>query len=287
MPRPGYKIIRPETVSSSVVFASPHSGREYAWSFMRRSNLNDMVIRSSEDAFVDQLVQSAPEFGAPLLIATVPRAFVDLNRSADELDPALIEGVKKSGHNPRVASGLGVIPRVVANGRSIYRGKLSQVEARKRLTDYWHPYHAALSGLLHQSHQKFDNAILVDFHSMPREALDGVERFGKNRPDIVIGDRFGASASSLIVDQIEAAFANAGFTVSRNIPFAGAYVTQTYGRPSRRQHAVQIEIDRSIYMNERTLTPLACFDDIQSRLSQVLRETCSIGGGRAVPLAAE
>ena len=287
MSRPGFKIIRPDTVSSSVVFASPHSGREYAWSFMRRSSLNDLVIRSSEDAFVDQLVQSAPEYGAPLLLATVPRAFVDLNRSADELDPALIEGVRKSGHNPRVASGLGVIPRVVANGRSIYRGKLSQVEARKRLNDYWHPYHAALNSVLLEAHQKFDHAILVDFHSMPREALEGVDRFTDNRPEIVIGDRFGASASNLVVDQIESAFANAGFRVSRNIPFAGAYITQTYGRPSRRQHAVQIEIDRSIYMNERALTPLACFDEIQSRLSQVLNEICAIGRTRTVPLAAE
>ncbi|MGB7317479.1 MAG: N-formylglutamate amidohydrolase [Planktotalea sp.] len=287
MSRSGYQLIRPDVLSSSVVFASPHSGREYAWSFMRRSTLSEMAIRSSEDAFVDQLIERAPDFGAPLLLATVPRAFVDLNRSSEELDPALIEGVKSGGHNPRVASGLGVIPRVVSNGRAIYRGKLTLLEARKRLVDFWHPYHNALSGVLQEAHDAFGEAILVDFHSMPHEALDGIERFGNRRPDVVLGDRFGASASSLIVDQIEAAFSSAGFTVSRNAPFAGAYVTQTYGRPSRRQHAVQVEIDRSIYMNEKTLTLKASFEDIKNKLSTVMSEICEVGQQKSRPLAAE
>ncbi len=287
MPRPGFQIIRPDALTSSVIFASPHSGREYAWSFMRRSALSDLTIRSSEDAFVDQLIERAPDYGAPLLLATVPRAFVDLNRSADELDPALIEGIKKSGHNPRIASGLGVIPRVVANGRTIYRGKLSQVEARARLKDYWHPYHGALGEILQDAHSSFGQAILVDFHSMPHEALDGVARFGNRRPEVVLGDRFGASANGLIVDQIEAAFAEAGFRVVRNTPFAGAYVTQTYGRPSRNQHAVQVEIDRSLYMDEKTLTPNDAFNDVKAKLSTVLQQICDIGGARLQPLAAE
>lgn len=287
MPRTGYQVTRPARHTTSVVFASPHSGREYSWAFLRRSALGELAIRSSEDAFVDHLIDAAPLHGAPLLHATVPRAFVDLNRSAEELDPALIEGVRKAGHNPRVASGLGVIPRVVANGRNIYRGKLSLPEANARLAEYWRPYHSALQQLLNEAHETFGEAILVDCHSMPREALDGVARKGSKRPDIVIGDRFGASASGLIVDQIEAAFASAGFAVVRNTPFAGAYITQTYGRPSRRQHAIQIEIDRSLYMDEPTLTPHAGFEEVKTALSAAIAEICEIGRAKSVPLAAE
>lgn len=287
MPRSGFKLFRPDELTSSVVFASPHSGREYAWSFMRRSTLSELVIRSSEDAFVDKLIAQAPDFGAPLLVATVPRAFVDLNRSAEELDPALIEGVRRTGHNPRIASGLGVIPRVVANGRAIYRGKMSQIEANKRLNDFWHPYHAAMSNLLHEAHEAFGHAILVDFHSMPREALDGVIQGKQKRPDVVLGDRFGASASGDVVDRVEAAFANAGFAVARNTPFAGAYITQTYGRPSRQQHAIQVEIDRSLYMNEAALTPSTSFESVKKALTEVLAEISDIGRAQGMPLAAE
>ena len=131
----------PKQQSTSVVFASPHSGRDYPWSFLRGSVLDEKAIRSSEDAFVDQLFDCVTEYGAPILSATAPRAYIDLNRSAEELDPALIEGVRRGSHNPRVTSGLGVIPRVVANGRAIYRGKISLEEAHTRLRDYWRPYH--------------------------------------------------------------------------------------------------------------------------------------------------
>ena len=287
MPRSGFTLTRPDALTSSVVCASPHSGRDYTWSFMRRSALSELTMRSSEDAFVDQLIEDAPRFGAPLLTATVPRAFVDLNRSVDELDPALIDGVRKSGYNPRVASGLGVIPRVVANSRAIYRGKLSHVEARKRLTDYWFPYHDQLASLLSEAHESFGTALLMDFHSMPHEALDTVVRASKDRPNVVLGDRFGASANSDVVDLVEAAFASAGFKVARNTPFAGAYVTQTYGRPSRQQHAIQIEIDRSIYMDEETLTPNANFNDVKQALTAVIADVCEMRRGSSQPVAAE
>ena len=287
MPRSGFTLTRPDALTSSVVCASPHSGRDYTWSFMRRSALSELTMRSSEDAFVDQLIEDAPRFGAPLLTATVPRAFVDLNRSVDELDPALIDGVPKSGYNPRVASGLGVIPRVVANSRAIYRGKLSHVEARKRLTDYWFPYHDQLASLLSEAHESFGTALLMDFHSMPHEALDTVVRASKDRPNVVLGDRFGASANSDVVDLVEAAFASAGFKVARNTPFAGAYVTQTYGRPSRQQHAIQIEIDRSIYMDEETLTPNANFNDVKQALTAVIADVCEMRRGTSQPVAAE
>lgn len=235
------------------------------------------MIRSSEDAFVDQLFASAPDHGAPLITARMPRAFLDLNRSADELDPALILGARRSGHNPRVASGLGVIPRVVANGRAIYSGKLTMDEARLRIDTYWRPYHARLKTLLAESIDSFGQAILVDCHSMPHEAVALAGMAHGRRPEIVLGDRFGASASGVIVDQVEAAFVSAGLNVVRNTPFAGAYVTQTYGRPARHQHAIQIEIDRALYMNESTIEPSADFDSFRAVLAQVIADIARIG----------
>ncbi|ETW12477.1 N-formylglutamate amidohydrolase [Roseivivax marinus] len=287
MPKVPYHLFRPEHLTSRVVFASPHSGRDYPWSFLRHTVLDEHSIRSSEDAYVDRLFDCAPQFGAAFLKAGAPRAFIDLNRAPDELDPALVEGVRRSGHNPRVASGLGVVPRVVANGRAIYRGKLPFAEAERRIRDYWHPYHATLQSALDDAHAAFGEALLIDCHSMPHEAVDGIARGGARRPEIVIGDRFGASASPDFVERIEAAFTAAGFAVSRNTPFAGAYITQHYGRPARRQHAVQIEIDRAIYMDEMRIRPNAQFHTVRKALRGIIAEIAALGAPRIDSLAAE
>lgn len=287
MPRVAYDLIHPQRRTTSVVFASPHSGRDYPWTFLRRTVLDQHSIRTSEDAFVDRLFRAAPRFGAPFLTAGAPRAYVDLNRAPEELDPALFEGVVARGHNPRVSSGLGVVPRVVAGGRAIYRGKLPLEEAHRRIDTYWRPYHGALAELLQQSHAAFGEAILVDCHSMPHEAMDLAARGAVRRPEVVIGDRHGASAHSAIVDQIEAAFQRAGLHVVRNVPFAGAYICQTYGRPSRGQHAVQIEIDRAIYMNEQMIRPNGNFEAFCQLLEGITREICAIGQGDETALAAE
>lgn len=287
MPKVAYQLIHPERRTTSVVFASPHSGRDYSWNFIRRTNLNEHTVRSSEDAFVDQLFDCVPQFGAPFLKAGAPRAFVDLNRSEDELDPALIEGAQRHGHNPRVASGLGVIPRVVANGKAIYSGKLTMTEAQHRIDTYWRPYHAALQAQLDQAYAQFDEAILIDCHSMPHEAMDAVARSGIRRPEIVLGDRFGAAAREEIVDRIETAFTNAGLVVTRNTPFAGAYIAQHYGRPLRGRHAVQIEIDRALYMNEQLIRPNANFESFRRLLQGVISEIVRIGRPDRQPLAAE
>ena len=287
MPKVAYNLIHPVRRTTSVVFASPHSGRDYPWSFIRRTNLNEHTVRSSEDAFVDQLFETAPQFGAPLLKAGAPRAFVDLNRSADELDPALIEGAERQGHNPRVASGLGVVPRVVANGKAIYSGKITMAEAERRIETYWRPYHDALQAQLDQAHAMFDQAILIDCHSMPHEAMDSVARSGVRRPDVVLGDRFGAAADEEIVDQVETAFRNAGLTVTRNTPFAGAYITQHYGRPMRNRHAIQVEIDRALYMNEQLIRPNANFQAFRTLLQGVIAEIAKIGRPDQKSLAAE
>jgi len=286
MAKAPYTLREPEKQTTSVVFASPHSGRDYPWAFLRKSMLDERVIRSSEDAFVDLLFDSAPEFGAPLLAATAPRAFIDLNRSCEELDPALIEGVRKASHNPRVTSGLGVIPRVVANGRTIYRGKLSLDEARDRLAAYWHPYHDRLQQLLDTTRAAHGEVIMIDCHSMPHEAIDSVSANGVDHPQIVLGDRFGAAADQGVVERIEAAFANAGLRVARNSPFAGAYMTQHYGRPSKGQHVIQVEIDRSLYMNERLVRPSGNFAGFRATIRTVMAEIAEIGR-REQTLAAE
>jgi len=287
MPTSAFSLTMPDQQTTSVIFASPHSGREYPWSFLRKSVLDELTIRSSEDAFMDMLIGAAPRYGAPLLCAKAPRAYLDLNRASDELDPSVIEGVGKPGHNPRIASGLGVIPRVVSNGRQIYRGKISKSEAEQRITTFWRPYHDQLDALLTGTRQAYGEAILIDCHSMPHEAVDSVTRPGLVRPEVVLGDRFGASAGAEIVDRIEQIFLDAGLKVSRNAPFAGAYITQRYGRPESRRHAIQIELDRALYMNEQFVRPNGNFRAFQSLMSGVISEITEIGRRTVMPVAAE
>lgn len=287
MTHPAYQLCRPDRRDTSVVFASPHSGRAYLPEFLRAAVLDEHEIRSSEDAFVDDLFASVVGHGAPFLAAAAPRAYVDLNRAPEELDPALIDGIRRAAHNPRIASGLGVIPRVVSNGRAIYRGKIGLDEVHMRINRYWRPYHDMLQTLLDESHAEFGEAILIDCHSMPHEALDAVSHSNARRPDVVLGDRFGAAAANSVIEQIEAAFAGAGLRVARNTPFAGAYITQHYGRPSRRQHAVQIEIDRALYMDEAKVEPSADYAAFCALLDGVIAEMVSIGRPALQGVAAE
>lgn len=282
------QIVEPVRATAPVVFASPHSGRVYPADFLARAQVPELALRSSEDAFVDALIADAPAFGAPLVISEVPRAYVDFNRAADELDPALIDGAPRSGLNPRVASGLGVLARVVAGGRAIYRGKLTLPEAESRIARYWMPYHAALSDVIGRTHSRFGKVLLCDMHSMPHEALSGHVQRGAKRPDVVIGDRWGASARGDVVDAVEAILTEAGFTVARNAPFAGAYIAQRYGQPSRGMHAVQIEIDRALYLDEARVQPLPDFAAFQTVIRGVVQRIAQLDlGAASVDLAAE
>jgi N-formylglutamate amidohydrolase len=279
-----YVLRRPARQTGPMIFASPHSGRDYPPAFLARAALDPQAIRSSEDAFVDRLFDRAPDLGAPFLAARAPRAFVDLNRAADELDPAVIDGLARPPHNPRIASGLGVIPRVVAGGRPIYRGKLSLAEAQARIASYWQPYHAALAALIAESQAQFGQAVLIDCHSMPHEAIEAHTRPGQPRPEVVLGDRYGVAAGREVTDRVEAAFAAAGLRVVRNAPFAGAYVAQAYGRPSRGVHVVQVEIDRALYMDEARVVPLPGFAAFREVISGVMAELIRPSG---MALAAE
>ncbi|MCR9067759.1 MAG: N-formylglutamate amidohydrolase [Rhodobacteraceae bacterium] len=284
--RPAFRLEMPAQTTTPVVVASPHSGRHYPQDFLEASVLDERGIRSSEDAFMDMLVAGAPGLGAPLLAAEYPRAFIDLNRSPDELDPGVVDGVGRVVQTPRISSGLGVVPRVVANGRAIYRGKLSRAEAEARIDAVWVPYHRQLDALMQAATDRYGIAVLLDFHSMPHEALDSVARPGARRPEVVLGDRFGASAAGHLVDALEAGFVEAGLTVSRNAPFAGAYVAQRYGRPGQRRHAIQVEIDRALYMDERMIRPNADFDRVKRILTGVIARVAGTLPG-SMPLAAE
>lgn len=282
-----YDLFLPDGVPSRHVFASPHSGRDYPPGFLGASVLDEHAIRSSEDAFVDLLFAAAPELGAALLAARAPRAYVDLNRAADELDPAVVEQAPRGLLNPRVGAGLGVIPRVVANGRAIYRGKITLEEARARIDRVWMPYHACLQGLLQQVQAEHGEVILIDCHSMPHEAIETFSHGSRPRPEVVLGDRFGAAASAEVVDRVQAAFAAEGFRVARNAPFAGAYIAQAYGRPNRGQHVVQVEIDRALYMDEAAIRPGPGFDGVRRALERVIARILGPEARGRLPLAAE
>ena len=286
MSHPAFEILRPAAAHSSVIFASPHSGRDYRPDFLARSVLDPLSLRSSEDAFVDRLFGAAPLHGAPLLAARSPRAWVDFNRSAEELDPVLIEGLARVPMTPRIGAGLGVVPRVVSGGRAIYRGKLARAEAEGRILGAWNPYHAGLRGLMEETRARFGRAILVDCHSMPHEALEASLRGAGSRPQVVLGDRFGAAAAPEVVARVEAAFVGIGLRVARNAPFAGAYVAEHYGRPAEGWHVVQVEIDRALYMDERRIVPSPRFAVLQRALARVIAEIAAIDRDE-LPLAAE
>ncbi len=159
-------------------------------------------------------------------------------------------------------------------------------EADRRIAEAWEPYHAALAGLVADSVDSFGEAVLIDCHSMPHEAIECAGTVRGHSPDVVLGDRFGAAADAQIVDRVEAAFRSAGLRVARNAPFAGAYTAQQYGRPSRNQHVVQIELDRGLYMDEVAIRPRPDFAAFRMLLTEVAAEIVEIGI-REMPLAAE
>ncbi len=264
----------PQKVTNPVVFSSAHSGRKYPVDFVTGSVLSQKHLRSSEDAFVDELFAGVTDFGSPLLTAIMPRAYVDLNRGADELDPSIIEGAKTAYNNPRIASGLGVIPRVVAEGRQIQSGKLTMQQAKVRINDYYHPYHHMLAKLLVEAHLSFGQAVLIDCHSMPSDALQNAMAPHGRQPDIILGNRYGASTNKDVFDLIEASFKKQGFVVGRNTPFAGGHITQRYGAPSNGQHVVQVEINRALYMDEKRIEKTEGFVNLQASLIRATREIC-------------
>lgn len=281
-----FAITRPAEQIRPFVFASPHSGRHYPVSFIAKSRLSPLALRRSEDAFVDEIFANVIKLGAPLIAAHFPRAFVDANRAATEIDAAMFDGelaLATDFQSPRVAAGLGVIPRVVRDGAEIYREKLSADEAGIRLNALYRPYHDALAKLIADTREKFGFAILIDCHSMPSAAAI---------PDVIIGDRYGVSCSPLLTRLAEHAFETRGFSVARNTPYAGGHTTHLHGRRGGAVQALQIEINRALYLDEDRVVPNGRFDALRGRVHAALRALLSadlstIGLPQATPLAAE
>jgi N-formylglutamate deformylase len=268
-PAPAYAVLAPDEQRAPLVFASPHSGRSYPAEFIAAARLDAHALRRSEDSFVEELFEAAPRHGAPLLHALFPRAWCDANREPWELDPAMFDDDLPGFVNaasPRVGAGLGTIARVVATGEAIYRRKLSFAEAEARIAACWQPYHDALSGMIAETRARFGLCLLIDCHSMP--ALPGQGRH--RQPDIVLGDAHGTAASPTAMRRLEETLIGNGFSVRRNDPYAGGYVTRHYGRPREGVHAVQIEIARSLYMDEERIARHGGFAALRARLELVI-----------------
>jgi N-formylglutamate amidohydrolase len=246
-------IAAPAVQTVPLVLASPHSGRDYPRQFVAQSALDALSLRRSEDSYVDELFALAPDKGAPLLAAQFPRAFLDVNREPFELDPAMFEDVLPDyvlTDTPRVAAGLGTIARQVASGAEIYRGKLRFAEAELRVSTLYRPYHLALGELVRQTALRFSHCVLLDCHSMPSIGGPNDTDSGAERVDFVLGDCFGRSCAPQLTDCIEQFLQELGYCVVRNSPYAGGYTTRHYGKPAAGIHALQIEINRRLYMNE-------------------------------------
>jgi N-formylglutamate amidohydrolase len=246
----------PGGAATPLVFASPHSGRIYPAQMMDASSLDAETIRRSEDAFVDDLIAAGPRHGATLLLARLARAYIDVNREPYELDPAMFEDELPDfarGRTARVAAGLGSIARIVSEGQEIYARKLTFEEAQGRIEAAHRPYHAALGGLLEAAKERHGLAVLIDWHSMPSAAA-AQGRSGKGC-DMVLGDRFGAACSPLLTRLVEQQLEAMGYRTVRNAPYAGGFTTEHYGKPAKRVHALQIEINRALYLDEATMQP--------------------------------
>jgi N-formylglutamate amidohydrolase len=267
-----FEIFEPDSLATPLIFNSPHSGRFYPQRFLGVSRLDSLTLRRSEDAFVDELFAPCVGIGAPLMRANFPRAFLDLNREPFELDPLMFEGRLPPFANTRslrVAGGLGTIPRVVGDAREIYKGPIPIDEALARIATLYKPYHQALRGLIERAAGVFGAAVLLDCHSMPSSMAEGAAS------DFVIGDRYGASAAPWIVETVESALRRAGYSVRRNKPYAGGFITEHYGVPAASRHVVQIEVNRALYMDERAMVKSERWGELSAGLFAMASQLAS------------
>lgn len=267
-----FAIDEPVSVVSPVVFASPHSGRLYPPSFLAAASASMMDLRRIEDAFVDRVLSDVHLTGAPVICGLVARACIDLNRAETEMDPSMFEDppLSWSGlRSPRVEAGLGCLPRIAFNGAPIYGRKLAYREAQSRLDNIYRPYHRALEALMRRAQAMFGQSWLIDCHSMPAET-----ETSSRSPDIVIGDRFGASCGPGLADHVDALFRARGYSTARNAPYAGGFATLTHGQPSLGRHALQIEIRRRLYLDEERVEPHAGFLTLRTHITEIAQEIC-------------
>lgn len=250
-------VAAPARQTAPLVFASPHSGRDYPPDFIAASRLDALTLRRSEDAFMEEVFAAAPELGAPLLRAHFPRAYVDPNRERLELDPRMFEGRLPAGANtasPWVAAGLGTIARVISSGDEIYAARLSFAEARDRIEASYDVYHRTLRDLVEATRRRFGGCLLIDCHSMPSVGGPTDRDPGLKRVDVVLGDGHGTTCAGAVTNLAQATLEELGYVVRRNTPYAGGFTTRHYGRPAEGVHVLQIEVNRILYMDETTIT---------------------------------
>ena len=286
---PAFDVEEPLAAAGPVVCNSPHSGRAYPASFLRQSRLELAALRRSEDTFVDELFAEAPRAGVPLMRAHFPRAYLDVNREPYELDPRMFEGRLPAYANTRslrVAGGLGTIARVVGDAREIYPKRIPVSEALSRIEQLYKPYHRTLRKLVSRAQKNCGIALLIDCHSMPSSACGRDER---PCADFVLGDRYGTSCSSAITDMVERTLRAQGHIVLRNKPYAGGFITEHYGDPATGLHALQIEVNRALYMDETRYEKSAGFEAIKRDIGQTIEAVAAftIAGLVAMPDAAE
>lgn len=270
-----------------LVLASPHSGRDYPPVFLAQSDLPPNALRRSEDSFVDELWSGARDLGAPLLKALFPRAYLDVNREPYELDPAMFDGPLPSYINrdsPRVSAGLGTIARIVSSGADIYRRKLSFADAERRIDQLYRPYHAALRRLIDETLNRYGYCILLDCHSMPSAGADATHAAGGHgRVDFVLGDCFGSACAPQLTRSADAMLSHLGYRCVRNTPYAGGFTTRHYGAPQQGVHALQIEINRRLYMDEETHVRHEGFGKLQSDLTRVIAALAALPADQLLP----
>jgi len=267
------EVLYPDDWTIPAVFSSPHSGSYYPSDFVEQSALNLISLRQSEDFKVNEIFSAAPALGAPLLRASYPRAFCDVNRDAYELDPSMFEDrlpTYAKTNTPRVSAGIGTIPKIVTAGAMIHKSQITFKEAASRLEICYFPYHETLQSLLKECLDRFGIALLVDCHSMPGNTLQGDRDEGLS--DIVLGTRFGRSCHEELSDFFYDHLSSAGYSVTYNSPYAGGYITQRYANQSQNIHALQIEINRNLYMDQSSLTSNLGMQELETNITSLIQQ---------------
>jgi N-formylglutamate amidohydrolase len=265
---PPFRRLGPADPATPVVLSVPHAGRDYSDALLRAARLPRPKLEVLEDRLVDRLVWRAVADGASAYIADVPRAEIDLNRDEREVDPAMVVPRPRPSalaDSPRTRGGLGLVPARIAGAGPIWRQRIDAGELARRIEAVHRPYHAALEAALAAARARFGIAILLDCHSMPPRRSEADE------PPVVLGDRYGASIAAALAAAAEDAVRRAGYRVGRNSPYAGGHITACHGRPHEGIHALQIEIDRSLYLGADLKEAGPGFDRVAGLIAAVAR----------------
>lgn len=274
-------------VPSPIVLSSPHAGRHYPIEMTKASALDRHLLRTSEDAFVTELFGHVDIAGLRMVSANFPRVYVDVNRDRREIDRSLLRDpeqlvLTETLHTNRVKNGLGVVAKVVSHGVPIYDQPLETSEIFERLKQVYDPYHQAIQAAISRALEHNEYCLLIDCHSMPG-GQSKLER--RSRPDIVLGDRHGRSCAPALSATLERYFSDYGYTVARNRPYAGGFITSHYSAPELGIHTLQIELSRPVYMDEHQIKAHDGFFVLQKHLRQVLAALADIPSTFFAPTA--